>query len=41
MGGRIKDCLQPDETSVILLAHLALSFALFVCFWLHEGLINK
>ena len=23
-GGRIKECLQPDGTSVILLAHLAL-----------------
>lgn len=38
-GGRI--CLQPDETSVILLAHLASSSALFVWFWLHEELINK
>ena len=26
---------------MILLAHLALRFALFVCFWLHEELINK
>lgn len=40
-GGRIKECLQPYETSVILLPHLALSFGLFICFWLHEELINK
>ena len=40
-GGRIKECLQPDGTSVILPAHLALSSALFVWFWLHEELINK